>query len=217
MQERILDLAHQGHQGITKTKSRFRSKVWWPGMSSQADKFVQLCQLCLLASSTATQTTLLKPTPLPEAVWLLVSVDFVGPFPTGENLLVCIDYYSRYPDVEIMKTITTAALEPSLRRIFARYGIPKEIVTDNAQTFCSASFAHLMDEFGIKHRRITPNYPRVNGEVERVNRSINKVVKTAIADGRNWRSALDEWLLAYRNSTFNHREISSANDVRSQP
>ena len=129
-------------------------------MSSQADKFVRLCQSCLLASSTATQTTLLKPTPLPEAAWLLVTVDFVGLFPTGENLLVCIDYYSRYPDVEIMKTITTAALEPRLRRIFARYGIPKEIVTDNAQTFCSASFAHLMDEFGIKHRRITPNYSR---------------------------------------------------------
>ena len=148
LQERILDLAHQGHQGITKTKSRLRSKVWWPWMSSQADKFVRLCQSCFLASSTATQTTLLKPTPLPEAAWLLVGVDFVGLFPTGENLLVCIDYYSRYPDVEIMKTITTAALEPRLRRIFARYGIPKEIVTDNAQTFCSASFAHLMDAFG---------------------------------------------------------------------
>ena len=52
LQERILDLAHQGHQGITKTKSRLCSKVWWPGMSSQADKFVQLCQSCLLASST---------------------------------------------------------------------------------------------------------------------------------------------------------------------
>jgi transposase InsO family protein len=104
-------------------------------------------------------------------------MDSVGPFPTGENLLVLVDYYSRFPEVEIMKKITAAALEPRLRRIFARYGVTKRIVTDNAQTFCSTRFANLMAEYGIKHRKITPLYPRANGEVERLNRNINKVVK----------------------------------------
>ena len=127
-------------------------------------------------------------------------MDFVGPFPTGENLLVLVDYYSRFPEVEIMKKITADALEPRLRRIFARYGIPQRIVTDNAQTFCSTSFANLMAEYGIQHRKITPLYPRANGKVQRLNGNINKVVKTAIAEGRNWRFALDDWLLAYRNT-----------------
>ena len=36
----------------------------------------------------------------------ILYMDFVGPFPTGENLLVLVDYYSRYPEVEIMKNIT---------------------------------------------------------------------------------------------------------------
>ena len=36
--------------------------------------------------------------------------------------------------------------------------------------------------------------------MERLNRNINKVVKTAIAEGRNWRFALDDWLLAYQNT-----------------
>ena len=39
---------------------------------------------------------------------------------------------------------------------------------------------------------------RMNGEAERLNRSINKVVKTAIAESRDWRKAIDDWLLAYR-------------------
>jgi transposase InsO family protein len=125
-------------------------------------------------------------------------MDFVGPFPTGENLLPLVDYYSRYPEVEIMKHITTAALEPRLRRIFARYGVPQEIVTDNAKTFRSSRFSNLMRKFGIKHKKITPRYPRANGEAERLNRSINKVVKTAIAEPRDWRKAIDAWLLAYR-------------------
>ena len=201
LRKRVLGLAHQGHQGIAKTKSCLRSKVWWPGMSVEADEFVRQCQPCTLANSAPTQPIPpLKPTPLPEAAWLYVGMDFVGPFPTGENLLVLVDYYSRFPEIEIMTKITVEALEPRLRRIFSHYGVPQRIVTDNAQTFCSTHFANLMAEYGIKHRKITPLYPQANGEVERLNRNINKVVKTAIAEGRNWRFALDDWLLAYRNT-----------------
>jgi hypothetical protein len=120
--------------------------------------------------------TPLKPATLPKAAWLLIGMDFVGPFHTGENLLVLVDYYSQYPEVEIMKHITTASLKPRLRRIFARYGVPQEIVTDNAKTFRSSRFSNLMREFGIKPKKITPRYPRANGEAERLNRSINKVV-----------------------------------------
>ncbi|CAB4022868.1 hypothetical protein BOX15_Mlig023251g7 [Paramuricea clavata] len=168
LQQRVLELANQGHQGVAKTKARLRTKVWWPGMSTEAETFVKRYQPCLVATEpTKPSFTPLKPTTLPKAAWLLIGMDFVGPFPTGENLLVLVDYYSRYPEVEIMKHITTAALEPRLRRIFARYGVPQEIVTDNAKTFRSSRFSNLMREFGIKHKKITPRYPRVNGEAER--------------------------------------------------
>ena len=49
-----------------------------------------------------------------------------------------------------MKNIMTGALEPRLRRIFAHYGVPQEIVTDNAKTFRSSQFAYFMTEFGMK-------------------------------------------------------------------
>ena len=150
-------------------------------MSKDLETFVKRCQPCLVTTeSPRPSITPLKRTTLPKAAWLLLGMDFVGKFSTGENLLVLVDYYSRYPEVEIMKHITTAALEPRLRRIFARYGVPQEIVTDNAKTFRSFRFSNLMREFGVKHRKITPRYPRANGEAERLNRSINKVVKTAI-------------------------------------
>ena len=168
-------------------------------MSTDAERFVKQCQPCLVTTEAPKPNfTPLKPTTLPKAAWLLIGMDFVGPFPTGENLLVLVDYYSRYPEVEIMKHITAAALEPRLRRIFACYEVPQEIVTDNAKPFRSSRFSNLMREFGIKHRRITPRYPRANGEAERLNCSINKVVKTAIAESRDWRKAIDDWLLAFR-------------------
>ena len=45
-------------------------------------------------------------TPLPKAPWKQVATDFVGPFPTGEYLLVIIDEFSPFLDVEILTTIS---------------------------------------------------------------------------------------------------------------
>ena len=39
--ERVLGLAHEGHQGIVKTKDRLRSKVWWPKTSSMVERHVR--------------------------------------------------------------------------------------------------------------------------------------------------------------------------------
>lgn len=84
LQRRILELAHQGHHGVAKTKSRLRTKARWPGMSNQADNFVCQCQSCLLPTPTPSQPAApLKSTSLPKVAWFLVGLDFVGPFPTG--------------------------------------------------------------------------------------------------------------------------------------
>ena len=39
----VLKLAHEGHQGIVKTKARLRSKAWWPGIDKDAEKHVKVC------------------------------------------------------------------------------------------------------------------------------------------------------------------------------
>ena len=36
LQQNVLELAHEGHQGILKTKCRLRSKVWWPKIDADA-------------------------------------------------------------------------------------------------------------------------------------------------------------------------------------
>ena len=43
-------------------------------------------------------------TPLPSAPWKEVAIDFAGPFPTGDYIMVVIGEYSHFPEVE---TITS--------------------------------------------------------------------------------------------------------------
>ncbi|KAJ8027735.1 hypothetical protein HOLleu_29774 [Holothuria leucospilota] len=55
---------------------------------------------------------------LPAAPWTEVSIDFSGPFPSGDYLLVITDDYSRYPIVEITKSTSAKASFLILDNIF---------------------------------------------------------------------------------------------------
>jgi transposase InsO family protein len=136
-------------------------------------------------------------TDLPQAAWQKVSADLMGPFPTGESLLVMVDYYSRFPVVEILKSTTSSALIQRMHQIFAVHGLPHTLVTDNGPQLISAEFAAYLQECGIKHHRVTPLWPRANGEVERFNRVLKKAIQTAHSEGKDWKFELFTFLLAY--------------------
>lgn len=72
---------------------------------------------------------------LPKSPWIDIAIDFLGPLPSGENLLVVIDYYSRYKEVEIMNRITAKESVTRLDEIFPRLGYPQTITLDNARQF----------------------------------------------------------------------------------
>jgi hypothetical protein len=200
MRQAVLRLAHAGHQGLRKTVSRLEKKVWWPRMASEAERMIQRCRTCAITSHKPTvSATPLQPSSIPRGAWLSIGADLLGPV-QDSMLLVCVDHYSRYPEVHVMRKTTASALIPKLRESFCRFGIPEQLVTDNGPPFNSAEFRNFLKTFGVEHRPITPLYPAANGMTERMNRGINKALRAAIAEGRDWRAALDEWLLAYRTS-----------------
>ena len=38
---RVIELGHEGHQGLVKMKQRLRTKVWWPGIDKDAENFAR--------------------------------------------------------------------------------------------------------------------------------------------------------------------------------
>ena len=46
LRSQILQLAHEGHQGIVKTKERLCTKVWWPGIDHSAERLCKACTGC---------------------------------------------------------------------------------------------------------------------------------------------------------------------------
>ena len=68
---------------------------------------------------------------MPEGPWEVVHTDFYGPLPTGEYLLVVIDRYSRFPEVEIVRSTKASTVIQKLDKIFATHGLPTVIKSDN--------------------------------------------------------------------------------------
>lgn len=138
---------------------------------------------------------------MPSGPWKRIAMDLMGPFPTGENILVLTDYYSKFVEVEIMRKISTEKIIPVLKRIFALHGLPETVVTDNGPQFVSGQMETFFKENGIDHHRVTPYWPQANGQVERQNQTILKAIRIAHSEGENWREAIYTHLLAYRSTT----------------
>ncbi|XP_062611303.1 uncharacterized protein K02A2.6-like [Saccostrea cucullata] len=181
LRRQTIQLAHEGHQGIVRTKQRLREKVWWPGIDTEAERFVRTCQQCQLLSNN-NRPEPVRTTVLPDGPWQDLAIDLMGPFPSGEYLLVVIDYFSRFQEVAIMKKITSEKIILQLESMFARHGLPYSMRSDNGPQFVSEEFKGYLNSNGIKHIRTTPYWPQGNGEVERQNRTLLKAIKAANAE-----------------------------------
>ena len=65
--------------------------------------------------------------------------------------------------------------------IFARYGSPREIVSDGGVQFTSHMIARLMKDHGIKHRVTSPYHHQVNGQVESMNKVLENILTKTVA------------------------------------
>ncbi|XP_022783273.1 uncharacterized protein K02A2.6-like [Stylophora pistillata] len=148
-----------------QTKSRLRTKVWWPKVDMDVKRMCKSCHSCQVVGQYSPSEPMLKTKP-PTGPWQDVAADLMGPLPTSKSLLVVVDYYSRYYEVSVMRLTTTPKIIIALREIFSRFGNPHSLKTDNGPQFVSKEFEEFSRECGIEHRRSPALWPQANGEVE---------------------------------------------------
>ena len=109
-----------------------------------------------------------------------------------------VDEYSRYPVVEILKSVSANATIPVIDKVFSQFGIPKIVKTDNGSPFQSDHFQMFTENMGIMHRCITPRWPRANAQAESFNRPLMKAVKSAHINKMSWKQEINMFLRQYR-------------------
>lgn len=98
----------------------------------------------------------LQPVSLPDGPWQKVGIDIVGPFESANwdcrYAVTLIDYYTKWPEVAFTHSITTTAVTTFLSTVFARFGNPTELISDNGTQFTSSEFAEFLAVRDITHR-----------------------------------------------------------------
>ena len=114
--EHVFKLAHEGHQGKVRTKSRLREKVWWPNIDKQVESFIKACYPCQLVARQPRPEPMIS-AQLPEGPWVDIAIDLLE-IPGGNHLLVVIDYFSRWSEVISVPKTDTHNIIKSMETIF---------------------------------------------------------------------------------------------------
>ncbi|XP_062715403.1 uncharacterized protein K02A2.6-like [Aedes albopictus] len=196
LRKKALDVAHSGHPMAAKMKSILRERVWWPGITVDAEEWVEACQAC------ATTGRPERPTPMkrsfaPKTAWQTIALDFNGPYAKlgGISILVVVDYRSRYLIARPIKSTSFVHTKQILENIFEREGYPQNIKTDNGPPFNSEDYRAYCRERGINAIFSTPLFPQQNGLVEGYMKLVNKAMATSLSCGTSYidelRAAVD--------------------------
>ena len=118
----------------------------------------------------------------------------------GKMLLIATDAFSKWPEVIIMTNTSSSKTIAALREMFARNGIPRELVSDNGPQFVSHEFQLFTHNNGIRHIRSSPYHPASNGAAERVVQTVKRALTAGEKDGLSMEQALAVFLLRYRNT-----------------
>ena len=170
--KQIIVELHQGHPGISRMKSLARSYLWWPGLDSDIELAVKTCVPCQLDADSPPSTP--HPWAMPTTVWSRIHVDFAGPWRKRIWFLL-VDAFSKWPEIVPVSTTSTSAAITALASIFARFGYPECLVSDNGTAFTSAGFKAFCTAQNIRHVTSAPYHPNSNGEVERLVRCMKGV------------------------------------------
>ena len=114
-------------------------------------------------------------TDLPDRSWQKVSTDLFEL--AGQKYLVVMDHYSRFIEISSLVETTSQVVIEKLKPVFARWGIPKELISDNGTRFKSLQFDEFKTKYGFKHTTSSPHHTQANSAVESGVRIAKQILK----------------------------------------
>ena len=194
--QQCLKAAHSGfgHQGRNRMISLLRPQFYWPCMGKDCITYIRQCNRCQEMDKAVPKPPTMTERAVVTRPFSDVAIYVVRPFPTARGghkfMITCIDSASRWPEAFPVRKVTARTVIGCLTSVFARWGFPEKLTSDNGSQFTSKVFTKWLRDKGIAHARSTPYHPQRNGVVERLHRTLNAVISKTITCKGDWAAVL---------------------------
>ena len=147
-----------------KTIGTLRERNWFPRLSKMAKEYVGSCLGCA-AGDTHNPPAPLASRSMPGKPWEEVAVDFKGPIGgnKGYYFHVVMDTYSRYPEVQIVKSTSFSKLTKALAPVWATHGYPEMVRHEEDPHTMGGSGGSMPSSWGSRQTRPLPTTPKPMG------------------------------------------------------
>ena len=81
------------------------------------------------------------------------------------------------PRSDQAKSTTSPSVISAQKSIFARYGIPEGLISDNGPQYTAQEFEDFSQEYNFHHTTSSPHFPQSNGHMERAVKKVKKLLK----------------------------------------
>lgn len=163
LRKEMLNLIHESHFGVEKSKRRARQVLYWPNLSRDIEDYISKCQVCQLNRKSNQKESLIN-RELPSRVWQYLFSDFFEY--NGKNFLLIVDAYSNWIEVTSTKTKTADDVINFCKNKFMQFGVPDKFYSDNVP-YNSNKFKTFAKEWDFELVFSSPHHHQSNGLAER--------------------------------------------------
>ena len=119
--------------------------------------------------------------------------------PVIRNVMVMQDHFSKYVVAYVVKDQTARTAAETLRNgYFGLFGAPAYLVSDQGKAFMGHLISNLCELYGVQKLRTSPYHAQTNGQVERMNQTIIRMIGKLEQDKKaRWSEHLPEMLAVY--------------------
>ena len=207
MRKIIFDQLHgMAHGGIKATRNLICTRFVWPNVKRDVAKWTKACINCQKAKVTVHNRADMSS--FEENIsekWKTWHIDIVGKLEDCDGyqyILTMIDRYSSWVEMIPLKRVDAHTVTSAFYlHLVARYGIPKNIISDRGSVFLSGTFTRFLESIGCTLHTSTSYSPQFNGKIERVHRSLKSRLR--IGESHRWIESMAAFLMMYR---INYRE-----------
>ncbi|KAK3909815.1 Retrovirus-related Pol polyprotein from transposon 412, partial [Frankliniella fusca] len=192
----IMALCHdsplKGHFAAEQTYQVTSRQFYWRAMKLDIQTHVLNCITCNQFQRGSSRSVPMAKGLISTGFMELAAMDIVGPLKPDSRghmyIFTFIDHWSRLLVAVPLKTITGEAVAKALiAHVFAKFGIPRRLLSDNGAQLVAGVLGALVAQLGIKQLRTMVYTPSHNAICERTHKDLIRVLATLVNTSQsNW-------------------------------